>query len=61
MIKTHWWSYKNNYKQWLVRFLKKNWKNKPEVSVEQVKKKKGAKLHVKWKRYDICLIVRWIK
>ena len=40
-------------KKWLERLMKMNWKKqiKKELRIEKVIKKKGDKLHVKWKGY----------
>ena len=47
------------HKMWLWKFLEhfteKKWKNKPkEFVVEKVIKRKGDKLHFKWKGYGNC-------
>ena len=41
-------------KKLLERLIKKNWKktNQKEFRIEKVIKRKGDKLHVKWKDYD---------
>ena len=41
-------------KKWLEHFMKKNCKetNQTELRVEKVFKRKGEKLHNKWKGYD---------